>query len=253
MQLDFIGTIKPKREVKQIQYSLWNEDYSKPNKVKSEINYSNVEKFFNQLTAEEIAAQKTYWASVTPQDCGEKFQRWLFAFMSVHTSWQSNVKGYQAIKAWTEWFNKPDALKEKLISSTVGMHNNRTRYVDEFSKAYWNAPKTFNKQQGETWVQFRNRLVEQVLGLGMAKISFGLECVIRMRQRLSVWILTCFNSMDSTRLPIASTTKRLSVTGFKCAKCGTSLATLLAASIGTRSKAAPIHATGAIAWRINSA
>jgi len=175
MQLDFIGTIKPKREVKQIQYSLWNEDYSKPNKVKSEINYSNVEKFFNQLTAEEIAAQKTYWASVTPQDCGEKFQRWLFAFMSVHTSWQSNVKGYQAIKAWTEWFNKPDALKEKLISSTVGMHNNRTRYVDEFSKAYWNAPKTFNKQQGETWVQFRNRLVEQVLGLGMAKISFGLE------------------------------------------------------------------------------
>ena len=171
MQLDFIGTIKEKKA--PIQFDLWTDN--KPTKIKAEIDYDKVESFFNSISSKEIEDQKTYWASVAPKDCSEKFQRWLFAFMSVHTSWESNLNGYQAIKNWPDWFNKPEKLKEKLVESRVGLHNNRTRFVDTFSKTYWEAPQAFEKRGGESWTQFRNRLVEKVLGLGMAKVSFGLE------------------------------------------------------------------------------
>ena len=171
MQLDFIGTIKQKQD--PIQFELWTGD--KPTKIRAEIDYSKVEEFFNSIDTDKIKAHKAYWESIKPQDCSERFKRWLFAFMSVHTSWESNLNGYNAIKNWTEWFNQPEILKEKLIQSRVGLHNNRTRFVDEFSKIYWNSPNVFAKQDKESWKAFRNRLVEHILGLGLAKVSFGLE------------------------------------------------------------------------------
>lgn len=171
MQLDFIGIVKQKQNL--VQFDLWTD--GKPTKVRAEIDYCGVEEFFNSIDSDKIVSYKTYWESVKPQDCGERFKRWLFAFMSVHTSWESNLNGYNAIKDWTEWFNKPEVLKEKLIQSKVGLHNNRTKFVDDFSKIYWQSPNLFIKKHDESWRIFRNRLVEHILGLGFAKVSFGLE------------------------------------------------------------------------------
>lgn len=172
MQLDFIGT--PKVKIQPIQFEFWNQD-NKLTKISREPNFSRVESFFNNIKTEDIEAESSYWKTVTPKDSNEIFQRWLFAFMSVHTSWESNLNGYNAIKHWTEWFNKPEVLLQKLKDSRVGLHNNRAKFVEQFSQEYWSKPETFRKQHNETWRGCRNRLVEYVLGLGMAKVSFALE------------------------------------------------------------------------------
>jgi len=174
MQLDFIS-LAPNKITEQ--FDLWNLEMSSKSKNKATIHYDKVEKFFNSLDSNEINTYKTYWQSVKPKNSHEIFQRYLFAFMSVHTSWESNINGYQSIKDWTQWFNLPDVLKQKLQDSRVGLHNNRTRFVDKFSKQFWGDVNLFNKKDNESWVSFRNRLEKQILGLGLAKTSFALEMV----------------------------------------------------------------------------
>lgn len=173
MQLDYIGKIRTPEIFSQVE--LWTN--SKPTKIKSKINYSNVESFFYSICSEAISSEKAYWESITPKSDSEKFKRWLFAFMSVHTSYASNLNGYKAIQSWIEWFNRPEVLKEKLIESRVGLHNLRTRFVSDFSKAFWSSPETFDKQDVETWAGYRNRLEQYILGLGMAKVSFAIEMI----------------------------------------------------------------------------
>ena len=85
-----------------------------------------VDALFNSLNKKEVARYKDYWESVKPQGETESFKRWLFAFMSVHTSWESNVRGYEAIKDWTQWINRADTLQHILIESRVGLYRNRS-------------------------------------------------------------------------------------------------------------------------------
>jgi hypothetical protein len=174
MQLDFIsyGQI-----AKSEQFNLFTDDLKNAIKPKASISYGKTEKFFNNLSATEIAEYKNYWASVKPTDTSEVFKRYLFAFMSVHTSWESNLNGYNAIKNWIQWINNSELLKSKLEASRVGLHNNRTRFVTNFSQLFWSNPKNFNKIEGEGWVEYRNRLEKQILGLGLAKTSFALEMI----------------------------------------------------------------------------
>jgi|GEM_PF-1070333 len=176
IQLDFIS-IAPTILSTSEQFDLWNLGMDSKNKVRAAVKYDKVDKFFNSLNSEVIKIYKNYWQSITPVSDSEKFQRWLFAFMSVHTSWESNIKGYQAIKDWTQWFNMPDKLKASLEQSRVGLHNNRTRFVDTFSKQFWSDSKKFNKLSNESWNEYRNRLEKNILGLGLAKTSFGLEMI----------------------------------------------------------------------------
>jgi thermostable 8-oxoguanine DNA glycosylase len=103
--------------------------------------------------------------------------RWLFAFMSVHTSWESNISGYKAIKDFSSWANSPEILKKKIKKSRVGLHNNRTNYISAFYKDYWANPDKYLKNNGENWTVYRNRLKNEILGLGPAKTSFGIEMI----------------------------------------------------------------------------
>ena len=171
MQLDFLGHTAP-RSLSQAM--LFGDDF-KPLKSRATPDYAKANAFFQSLTKVEIERESNYWASVTPSNDSERFQRFLFAFMSVHTSWESNINGYQAIKDWTKWFNAPDALKTLLEGSRVGLHNQRTRFVEAFSKQFWTGIKNFNKLPSESWTDYRNRLEKQILGLGTAKTSFAIE------------------------------------------------------------------------------
>jgi thermostable 8-oxoguanine DNA glycosylase len=141
------------------------------------MNTEPVESFFDSIKPEESNFQYNYWKELKPINDSEKFQRWLFAFMSVHTSWERNIIGYQNIKDWWEWMNQWEVLENKLIESRVGMQNNRTKYIKEFTLKFWSNPSYYDKGQGESWAMFRNRLVKDIKGLGMAKVSFGLEMI----------------------------------------------------------------------------
>ena len=141
------------------------------------MNTEPVESFFDSIRKEESKFQFSYWDGLKPINDTEKFQRWMFAFMSVHTSWERNIIGYQNIKDWWNWMNNWELLENKLIESRVGMQNNRTKYIKEFTLKFWSNPSYYDKGQGESWAMFRNRLVKDIKGLGMAKVSFGLEMI----------------------------------------------------------------------------
>ena len=173
IQLDFIGS--PKLEIKDEQFNLWD-NKGKPTKIRRDIDFAKVDELFNSFDSEEVERYKSYWESIKPKNDTELFQRWLFAFMSVHTGWEANVKGYESIKDWISWVNRDDELERRLVESRVGLHKNRTRFVSQFAQNFWSDPEWY-KYQGGDWQMFRDRLVKNVLGLGIAKVSFALEMV----------------------------------------------------------------------------
>ena len=146
-QLDFIGS--PKIERGPEQFSLWDSK-GKPTKIRNDIDFAKVDELFNSFDSEETQRYKTYWESIKPQNDTEVFRRWLFAFMSVHTSWESNVRGYEAVKDWTKWVNRDDELERLLVESRVGLHKNRTRFISQFAHKFWSDPDWY-KYQGGNW------------------------------------------------------------------------------------------------------
>jgi thermostable 8-oxoguanine DNA glycosylase len=158
-----------------IQYELWG-DSGKFNKIRKDVDYFKVNELFASLDSEEVQSYKDYWQGVAPKNDTEIFHRWLFAFMSVHTTWERNVIGYEAIKDWTKWFNNDAKLMEIIVEARVGLHNNRVRFISEFARKFWANPSAYKYQEG-SWQDFRNKLVKNILGLGIAKVSFSLEMI----------------------------------------------------------------------------
>ena len=202
---------------------LWDKDFEptiialkpKSRKSKTPIDYRHVDELFNSFNQEELEVYKDYWQGVAPKNDTEVFQRWLFAFMSVHTTWERNVIGYEAIKDWTRWFNNDEKLKEIIVESRVGLHNNRVRYISEFARKFWSDPQNasgtfnsmefFNKYGGGDWQTFRDNLVKDILGLGIAKVSFALEMIYPNETKVTCMDTHLFQafgldqSKDSTR------------------------------------------------------
>ena len=118
---------------------------------------------------------KEYWNNVAPQTDGEFFQRWLFAYTSIHTTWESNVRAYNHIKNFESWIGDKDKLAHLLYIGKAGCHNQRTKYIWDFSSKFWANPEKFKKTNKENWFKFRNRLSLDLWGIGLAKTSFALE------------------------------------------------------------------------------
>ena len=161
------------------------------------ITTSNAEIFFPSIKDSEIESYKDYWAELKPQTEVAAFKRYLFAFMSVHTTWKNNCKGYNAIKQFNKWTLEKgeqmelwnydaDKLFRKIKNTRVGMQNNRTDYIGLFNDTFWNSPSDFiSRDSGEGWVEWRNRLAKKILGLGKAKTSFAIEMLYPMEAEVS--------------------------------------------------------------------
>ena len=166
-----------------------------------------VAKFFDSIKDNEIQSYNDYWAELKPQTESAIFKRYLFAFMSVHTTWESNCKGYNAIKEFRKWtleqseqlelwnYNHSELFK-KLFNSRVGLHNNRTKSIGKFADEFWiNPAKYASKLDSESWVEWRDRLCKGILGLGKAKTSFAIEMLFPVEAQVVAWILICFKYM----------------------------------------------------------
>ena len=138
---------------------------------------SKADEFFKEFPRDKIKAYKEYWESVRPQNHGDIFRRYLFAYCSVHTSWQGNCRGYNAIKNYEEWIDDQETLLDKLKHSGVGLYNNRTKYIWNFSEQFWKNPKDFYLTTKKYHVKKRDAIVDKIIGLGMAKVSFALEMI----------------------------------------------------------------------------
>lgn len=139
------------------------------------MNTIKADNFFKNFPMEKVEEYKSYWESVRPKSNEDIFRRYLFAYTSVHTTWQGNVKGYNAIKNFHEWMDNKDTLREKLHKSGVGLHNNRTNYIWDFKDKYWANPKDFYLTAKKGHVKKRDSILNKMVGLGLAKISFALE------------------------------------------------------------------------------
>jgi thermostable 8-oxoguanine DNA glycosylase len=176
MQLNFLsGYENHQIKLEKTQAQFWDTNFNIISPPKRTPEYSKVEKFFLYLDYTKVQQYKEYWQQVAPDNDSEVFQRWLFAFMSVHTSWKSNIAGYQAIKDWWAWLNKSEDLLDKLEKSRVGMQFNRVKFINEFAQKFWQNPSGYKKSSAETWVSYRDRIKENTLGLGSAKTSFAIE------------------------------------------------------------------------------
>lgn len=133
-----------------------------------------VKDVFSKLDTGKLREYDQYWQSITPTTNADVFRRWLFAFCSVHTTWEGNVRGYEAIKD-LGWLGDREELRRRLLWSGCGLYNNRARFITEFSAEFWSDPAKFWPASGESWRQLRDRLESSTIGLGLAKTSFALE------------------------------------------------------------------------------
>ena len=144
---------------------------------KVSLNKSKADIFFETFPRDKVVKYKEYWESVRPQNNDDIFRRYLFAYCSVHTTWKGNCAGYNAIKNFNEWIDDKDALREKLHKSGVGLHNNRTNYIWDFSTKFWANPKDFYLTTKKYHVKKRDSIVSKISGIGLAKVSFALEMI----------------------------------------------------------------------------
>jgi len=133
------------------------------------------DEFFKNFPKDKVVSYKDYWESVRPQNNDDIFRRYLFSFMSVHTTWKSNVNGYNAIKNFNEWLDNKELLREKIKNSGCGLYNNRTKFIWDFKDKFWAKPKDFYLTTKKYHVKKRDQIVNNISGLGTAKVSFALE------------------------------------------------------------------------------
>ena len=160
------------------------------------MNTEPIESFFDSIKPEETNYQYDYWNRLKPINDSERFQRFLFAYMSVHTSWERNIIGYNNIKDWWNWMNKWEVLEDKLIQSRIGLHNNRLRFIKDFTLKFWSNPSNFEKGLGENWTDFRNRIEKNIIGLGMAKSSFAIEMIYPTEAEITCLDTHLFQAYD---------------------------------------------------------
>jgi thermostable 8-oxoguanine DNA glycosylase len=141
------------------------------------MNKTKADLFFETFPRDKVISYKEYWESVRPQNTDDIFRRYLFAYCSVHTTFQGNVKGYQAIKDFSQWIDNKETLREKLHKSGVGLHNNRTNYIWDFKDKFWANPKDFYFTTKKYHIKKRDAIVNKISGIGLAKVSFALEMI----------------------------------------------------------------------------
>ena len=139
------------------------------------MNTPTLETIFASMSSNQISAYSDYWESVKPTNDMEIFRRWLFAYTSIHTTWEGNVRGYNAIKDIEKWADNKETLRQLLIDARCGMHNVRTEYIWNFTSDFMANTSDFHRGSTETWTAFRDRLNARCKGIGITKVSFTLE------------------------------------------------------------------------------
>lgn len=160
-----------------------------------------VREAFDTLEKQDLTKYHDYWKGVAPTDDQGIFQRYLFAFCSVHTTWKGNVRGYTAIKDFHPVHWTLPGLRDALLRSGCGMHNNRSTWIWAFGMEYWKEPTRYQKAPGEALGALRDRLLGSIKGLGIAKLTFALEMAYPVDPALTVacldvHMLRLYNAVD---------------------------------------------------------
>jgi len=138
------------------------------------LRYNRASEVIQKMHRKRINRYLEYWNGIAPRNHQEYYERWLFAFMSIRTAWRENVKLFEAIRLLPAGFTELQ-LRQCLIENRSGMINNRTRGVWNFHRDFWKNPVTWYPSLGEPISVCRDRLIERIFGMGIAKVSFVME------------------------------------------------------------------------------
>jgi len=130
--------------------------------------------FLNKLDKESINKYRNYWKNLIPKTHLDYWKRWVFSFMSVHTTWKQNVKGYEAVVSLGMDFNRRQ-LRRRIESSRVGLNRIRTEGILRMTKSFISDPRSWYPGENESFRDCRDRLMNETFGLGITKVSFVLE------------------------------------------------------------------------------
>lgn len=147
------------------------------------MNHENAERFLETVKPSTVSRYSDYWAGLKPTTHDDFLRRYLFAFTSVHTTWSGNVRGYNALKD-LGWVDDKEDLRTRLIGARCGMFNGRTENIWKFKNQFYANPDRYCKVQGD-WKSYRNQLVKDISGLGMAKVSFTLEMLFPIETQVT--------------------------------------------------------------------
>ena len=139
-----------------------------------ELQFDIAAEHINTVTQQELDRYHRFIRHMRPNNLADRFRRWIFAYASVHTTWQINCRLYKALED-LEWLGDSKELHKRIVDTGAGFQNNRTRFITEFSDHYWRHPGWFDKTKFETWPDYRHRVRQAALGLGFAKSAFSVE------------------------------------------------------------------------------
>lgn len=134
----------------------------------------NVELYIESIDQALIGQYREYWATIKPKTPAEVYERWLFAFLSVHTTWQRNVSSFQLLQGKKVSASKSE-LFDTIVSAGVGLHHMRTDGIWKFHYDFWANPESWMFDGQERWSDYRDRMMARCHGLKEAKTSFALE------------------------------------------------------------------------------
>lgn len=133
------------------------------------------EKAIRSVKQSEIDSYSKYWDSITPKTHQEYWLRWVFAFMSIHTTWKQNVQGFQAVSELKDLDFNRNQLKRAVEASRVGLTSIRVEGLWKLSNSFRDDPLSWYPKEGESMSDCRGRLLQQTFGIGITKVSFVLE------------------------------------------------------------------------------
>lgn len=156
---------------------------------------------FERYSNSDAVRYVDYWDGLTARTDAQLFRRFLFAYCSVHTTWEGNVSGFRAITDFNAWRGSREGLRTCLVQSGVGLHNNRSKWIDKFSDHFWDDPGYYRRGPREAWSVYRDRLESKIVGLGPAKVSFALELAYPLEAEvlcLDVHMLRLYGKKDQS-------------------------------------------------------
>jgi len=146
--------------------------------------YNRVDNFFSNLSLGLVKKEEAYWEKLTIRDDAEYFARWVFGIMSVHTTWESNIRGYSLAMQDLSWTTSKDKLEQMVIDARVGMYERRNKGLWQLVEKFRADPKQFYKKEDETWQECRNRLIGSIYGLANAKTTYSIALAFPTEARL---------------------------------------------------------------------
>ena len=131
-----------------------------------------VRNFFESIQDDEINTQIEYWHKKAPKSHAEIKNRWVFAYTSVHTTWENNVTQYNLLK--DQPLSNQSVITYKLILSRGGMQNMKSDGLFHFG-LQWQRHKEMFTELPTCIRTLRNDLTKDLIQINYAKVSFALE------------------------------------------------------------------------------